>query len=101
MTTEVRQKLETWSQAARNAVNGFEVQKSAPDEEKKSIGALPFQPDCIKTLLKTHSQGLKSLKDLLPVKVPKDKDARAGRKRGAEKDGQQAAPKRRTSKSAP
>lgn len=100
-TTEVRQKLETWPQAARNAVNGFEGQKSVPDEEKKSIGALPFQPDCIKTLLKTHSQGLKSLKDLLPVKAPKDKDARAGRKRGAEKDGQQAAPKRRSTKSAP
>ena len=55
---------------------GLKRKKSVPDEEKKSIGALPFQPDCIKTLLKTHSQGLKSLKDLLPVKVPQDKDAR-------------------------
>ena len=101
VTTEVRQKLEGWSQAARNAVNGFEAQKHVADEEKKSIGALPFKPDCIKTLLKTHSQGLKSLKDLLPVKEPKDRDARAGRKRSAETDVPTAAPKRRCRKSAP
>ena len=101
VATDVRQKLEAWSQAARNAVNGFEAQKHVADEEKKSIGALPFKPDCIKTLLKTHSQGLKSLKDLLPVKEPKDREARAGRKRSAEADGEPAAPKRRCRKSAP
>ena len=103
VASEVRRKqLETWSQACRDCVNGFELQKKVADEEKKSIGVLPFSPDCIKTLLKTHSQSLKSLKNLLPVKLPKEPKASAAQKRKAEADaGEKPAPKRRTKKTAP
>ena len=91
----VRNSLEGWTKAAREAVNNQEAQKQVPDTEKKSIGSLPFQTDSVKTLLQQNSAVQKELKALLPVPVKKAKEEK---KEDGAQEPTQPAPKRRRTK---
>lgn len=92
---DVRNSLEGWTKAAREAVNNQEAQKQVPDTEKKSIGSLPFQTDSVKTLLQQNSAVQKELKALLPVPVKKAKEEK---KEDGTQEATQPAPKRRRTK---
>ena len=92
---DVRNNLEGWTKAARDAVNNQEAQKQVPDTEKKSIGSLPFQADGVRTLLQQNAAVQKELKALLPVPVKKPKKEKQEDGAG---DATQPAPKRRRTK---
>ena len=92
---DVRNSLEGWTKAAREAVNNQEAQKQVPDTEKKSIGSLPFQTDSVKTLLQQNSAVQKELKALLPVPV---KQAKEEKNEDGTQGATQPAPKRRRTK---
>ena len=57
---DVRNSLEGWTKAAREAVNNQEAQKQVPDTEKKSIGSLPFQTDSVKLFSSRTRQSKRS-----------------------------------------
>lgn len=91
---EIRSRLQTWRKAAHDAVNLQERNAAADKENVARLVALPFTAEDLKILLKQNSEAGKSVKNALPKKEKRVKQAEQAQEPAAEG----AAPKRRRTK---
>lgn len=91
---EIRSRLQTWRKAAHDAVNLQERNAAADKENVAPLVALPFTAEDLKILLKQNSEAGKSVKNALPKKEKRVKQAEQAQEPAAEG----AAPKRRRTK---
>ena len=91
---EIRSRLQTWRKAAHDAVNLQERNAAADKENVAPLVALPFTGEDLKILLKQNSEAGKSVKNALPKKEKRVKQAEQAQEPAAEG----AAPKRRRTK---